>query len=72
MKQRKRDAIQEGEIFQTQFSHIFFVETVSNLRTGHKEIQLMEPCRVPSMKSSEHRLVDCDFLLERVDPTVRH
>ena len=68
----KRDAMEEGEIFQTQFSHVFFEETVSNLRTGHKEIQLMESYRVSSMKSSEHLLVDFDCLLERVDPTVRH
>ena len=46
-----------GNFPNTVFSCFLLEETVSNLRTGHKEIQLMEPCRVSSMKSSEHLLV---------------
>ena len=56
---------------QTQFPPFCFLEETLSIQEKVKETQPMELGRLSSMKSYQQWLVDCDCLLERVDPTVR-
>ena len=60
-----------GENTNTVSSLLFFVEETLSIQEKVTETQPMELCRLSSMKSYQQWLVDCDCLLEGVDPTVR-